>query len=217
MSTLDQVRNNLYDWCDLVLNGATVTIVKDNGAPGTLNGSRILPASLVIPIVRSHHNEGTLEGKHIVIGYTPDKDKQCGLDLMELGVSTDYDFDTPDVEATYATDTHISENETWVEIREVNGSGGLLNILRMTLQHPVVQTFFRSKSMAVRGFEGGILSVPYKTGNSYHEESMMVVYLGRNENITFNQDFIAGISGNYYGLSALGATIISGTYTTDQE
>jgi len=200
MTSIEEIKNVLHDWVDLVLNTDT-----------------ILPASLDIKIERSHTSEGTNENKHIVIGYAPTEQKQNGLDSIELGVDTDYDFDKPETESTYSNDTHITDNKALVEIREVNGDGKLLAILKKTWTHHAVKSLFKSKSMALRGFEGGIMSVPFKVDNTYYEESMMTVNLGVMDGITFQQDFIASISGSFGVQNASGATIISGTFDTEQQ
>lgn len=197
MTTMNELKNVMYDWCDLVLNSGT-----------------FLPA-VNAPLDRTFSNEGVNEARHIVIGYTPGSWGGRGLRPIELGIDTDYDFDNPEVAPTYSTNTHITQVDATIEIREVNGDGSWLALLEKSISIPAVMDLFSSKSMALAGFEGPIQSIPYRLKGSYHEESILNANLSIMDSLKFNQDFIARASGSYFGTNATGATIISGTFSTD--
>jgi hypothetical protein len=197
MTTLNEVKNIMYDWCELVLNSGD-----------------FLPA-VNAPLARSFSNEGVNEERHIVIGYTPGTWESRGLRPIELGVDSDFDFENPAVAPTYSTDTHITPIDATVEIREVNGDGSWLAILQKTISIPAVIALFNSHSMGLKGFAGPIQSIPYRQEGSYHEESILNAELSVMDSITFDQDFIASAQGSYFGTNSAGSTIISGTFSTD--
>lgn len=216
MISIEEVATVVYDWCDMVLNGAIVTIKDNDGNDKDLDGSEILPAPISnVPLMPSTANTAGREDLYLSIQQTPESYTDNGITPIQLGIDTDYDFSTPEIEPEYSIATDITDSRCTLEIREVNGMGKYLSILNKLMAHPMVSEFFNSYSMALLGIEGNIQSVPFTTDKSYHLESIATFLLGTMDGISYNQDFIAAVSGSYGIQDANGATVISGTFNTE--
>jgi len=214
MISIEDIKNIVFDWCDMVLNQAVVVIGQNELSEDiTLDGSRILPTSLDMPIEPSHDNEAAHDKPYIVINYTPNTFTSLGIDPMNTGVATDYDPDTE--EWTYSQTTDYTDTNCLMEVREVNGSGKALQILNKLKDHPMVKELFNSRAMVFRGIEGSIQSIPFETKNSFHLESVMTVKLGLMDEITYNAEFFNGVEGDYELKNEADETISTGTYNTD--
>jgi hypothetical protein len=218
MISIEEIGTVVYEWCDMVLNGATVTIKDKDGNDKDLDGSEILgldAPALNVPLKPSTANTAGREDLYLSIQQTPESYTDNGITPIQLGVDSDYDFNNPIPDPTYSVATDITDSSCTLEIREVNGKGKHLSILNKLMAHPMVSEFFHSYSMALLGIEGNIQSVPFTTDKSYHLESIATFLFGTMDGISYNQDFIAAVSGSYGIQNANGATVVSGTFNTE--
>lgn len=155
---LDEMRNIVYELCDLIVNSNSdvVDVTQDIGTP------------LNISIKPSNSNlSGTTEHTLVIDDYPSRFDSQGLTDIVRY---SDILNDEGIVENL--AESHIIGLEVAFKIREINGRGTALEMLHKYREHPLVKKFCKHYNMNHKGLERDIRPIPFLLNSMWKTESI---------------------------------------------